>query len=205
METEEPANRNLLEFQKSRSSSAFLCRYPKCPRAAQGFSNSEIRQTHEESHRPRFQCTHASCGFFGITFHTRAAMKKHATQYHDEEDTASVPSSLIRKPRGAHEDRSLFTFTKAKRKRRASGQEEVQIANDVTFSNKTTSMASPVSRDGAFERSGKVTPTPPTPPASARDPSQAAQKSAAQQQKQQQQMQQTSELHILFHHTIVCL
>lgn len=165
MGTEEPANRILLDFQTSRSSGAFLCRYLDCPRAAQGFSSSEIRQSHEDSHRPRFQCTHAPCGFFGMTFKTRAAMKKHAAQYHDEEDTASVPNLLIRKPRGPYEDRSLFTVSQHKRRRGIqdfSTPEEVLIVNKVTSGNSQTSMASSASLHDASEGSGRERSKPPT-------------------------------------------
>ena len=119
METEEPNNQTLSAFILRQASGAFLCRYRGCPRAAQGFHSSELRQKHEESHSPRFQCAHATCGLFGTTFNSRAALKKHAARYHDEDNTASVPSSLTRKPRGLHEDRTLFAFSDAKTKRKA--------------------------------------------------------------------------------------
>ena len=118
MEMDESDNRVLFDFKARQISGAFLCHYRNCPRAAQGFSTSELRLKHEESHRPRFQCAHAPCGFFGTTFNTRAAMKKHTIQYHDEEDTATVPDSLIKKPRSSQQDRSLFTLTEVKKKSR---------------------------------------------------------------------------------------
>ena len=118
METEEPNNQILSAFILRQASGAFLCRYRGCPRAAQGFHTSEIREKHEESHRPRFQCAHATCGLFGTTFNSRAALKKHAARYHDEDNTASVPNSLTRKP---YEDRTLFAFSDAKTKRKAEG------------------------------------------------------------------------------------
>ena len=120
MEMEEPDKQLLATFLLRHASGAFLCRYRNCPRAEQGFRTSEHREKHEESHRPRFQCTHASCGFFGTTFNSRAAMKKHAGQYHDDENTASVPNSLVIKPRGL-DDRSLFAFSEVKAKRRVTG------------------------------------------------------------------------------------
>ena len=119
METDEPNNQTLSASKLRQASGAFLCRYRGCPRAAQGFHSSELRETHEESHRPRFQCGHATCGLFGTTFNSRAALKKHAARYHDEDNTASVPNSLTRKPRVLHEDRTLFTFSDAKTKRKA--------------------------------------------------------------------------------------
>ncbi|CAD6565730.1 MAG: hypothetical protein ASARMPREDX12_006744 [Alectoria sarmentosa] len=111
MAREEPTDKALFDFKVRQNSGAFLCHNQNCPRAVQGFRTSELRQEHEKSHRPRFQCVHAPCGFFGTTFNTRAAMNKHATQYHDEETTASVPDSMIRKSRVSPKDRSLFTFT----------------------------------------------------------------------------------------------
>lgn len=121
METEEPNNRTLSAFIQRQASGAFLCRYGGCPRAAQGFQSSELRENHEESHRPRFQCALATCGLFGTTFNSRAAMKKHAARYHDEDNTASVPDSLSRKPRDPHVDRTLFAFSDVKTKRKAEG------------------------------------------------------------------------------------
>ena len=118
MERKEPADKALFDFKVRQNSGAFLCHNQNCPRAVQGFRTSELRQEHAKSHRPRFQCVHAPCGFFGTTFNTRAAMNKHATQYHDEETTASVPDSLIRKSRVSPKDRSLFTFTEVKTKRK---------------------------------------------------------------------------------------
>ena len=118
MAREEPTDKALFDFKVRQNSGAFLCHNQNCPRAVQGFRTSELRQEHEKSHRPRFQCVHAPCGFFGTTFNTRAAMNKHATQYHDEETTASVPDSMIRKSRVSPKDRSLFTFTEVKTKRK---------------------------------------------------------------------------------------
>ena len=121
METEEPNNQMLSAFILRQASGAFLCRYRGCPRAAQGFHSPELREKHEESHRPRFQCAHAICGLFGTTFNSRAALKKHAARYHDDDNTASVPNSLTRKPRSLHEDRALFAFSDSKTKRKAEG------------------------------------------------------------------------------------
>ena len=119
MEMDDSNNKILFDFKARQNSGAFLCRHRNCPQAAQGFGTSELRQKHEESHSPRFQCAHAPCGFFGTTFDTRAAMKRHATQYHDEENTATVPDSLTTKLCNSHEDRSLFTHSEVKRKRGA--------------------------------------------------------------------------------------
>ena len=131
METEDCANPDLVNFKERHMTGAFLCRYQNCPRAAQGFNTSVLRQKHEESHRPRFQCTHAPCGFFGTTFNTRRTMRRHAQQYHDEEDTGSVPNSLTTKPRVLREDRSLFSFTREKTKRRIEDitpQDDIEVA-----------------------------------------------------------------------------
>lgn len=96
MEIEDPTDSPLCHFQARHVSGAFLCRYRSCPRATQGFGSSKLRQNHEYSHT-QFRCTLIACGFFGRTFKTRAAMNKHARQYHDEGDNVSVPDFLPRR------------------------------------------------------------------------------------------------------------
>ena len=153
METEEPNDQNLSAFILRQASGAFLCRYRGCPRAAQGFHSSELRKKHEESHSPRFQCAQAICGLFGTTFNSRAALKKHAARYHDEDNTASVPNSLTRKPCGLHEDRTLFAFSDAKTKRKAESsraREEYPEPLQASFKGQTT-LASSDSRHSAPE------------------------------------------------------
>ena len=155
METDEPNNQTLSAFILRQASGAFLCRYRGCPRAAHGFHSSELRENHEESHRPRFQCAHATCGLFGTTFNSRAAMKKHAARYHDEDSTASVPNSLTRKPRGVHEDRNLFTFSNVKMKRKAedSRSHEEHPESLQASSKRRTTLASSDSRHSASDLS----------------------------------------------------
>ena len=84
----------LQAFQARNSLGLFLCRFHDCPRAEQGFDSIEARQQHEDSHSPRFQCTIATCGFFGWTFKSRARLKQHVDLYHDEQKTSAIPSSL---------------------------------------------------------------------------------------------------------------
>lgn len=105
------------DFKAKHRSGAFFCRHRRCPRAAQGYNTPELRQMHEESHVPKFQCTEVVCGFFGRPFNTQAAFKKHTIQYHDEERIASIPDSLANVQRRSHKDRSLFTITKSKERR----------------------------------------------------------------------------------------
>ncbi len=62
-------------------------------------------------------------------------MKKHVSQYHDEENTASVPEFLPSKLRSSGEDRSMFTFAEVKTKRRVerfSPSKEFEIATNMT-------------------------------------------------------------------------
>ena len=144
MKKEELNNETLSAFIVRQSSGAFLCRHRNCSRAAQGFRTLELREKHEESHRPRFQCAHAPCGFFGATYNSRAAMKQHAAQYHDEEATDSIPNSLSRRPHGLHEDKSLFAFTEVKTRRRVedfSPRENVEMATDVSPKYSQTTLA----------------------------------------------------------------
>ena len=163
MKREELNNETLSAFIVRQSSSAFLCRHRNCSRAAQGFRTLELREKHEESHRPRFQCAHALCGFFGATYDSQAAMKKHAAQYHDEEATASIPNSLTRRPHGVHEDRSLFAFTEVKTRPRVedfSPREKFEMATDVSPKYSQTTLASSVSRHAAAEGVRKTPITP---------------------------------------------
>lgn len=108
--SEQVADKTLSDFKARHSAGAFLCRYRNCPRAAQGFNTLELRQAHEESHASKFRCEEAACGFFGWSFHTRAAIKKRTVQYHGEERTALIPDSLGNPNRRSQEDRSLFTL-----------------------------------------------------------------------------------------------
>ena len=69
---------------------------------------SFVRHTRKVMHRGF--CVQKACGYFGWGFPSRAAVKKHAAQYHDEERTTLTPDSLGRAPRRSYEDRTLFTF-----------------------------------------------------------------------------------------------
>ena len=74
-------------------------------------------------------------------------MKRHVAQYHDEENTASVPDSLPSKLRRSREDRSLFGFAEVKTKRRVesvSQSKESEIATNVTESSLNTHTATSV-------------------------------------------------------------
>ena len=106
------------DFKAKHRSGVFFCRHRKCPRAAQGYNTPELRQIHEESHVPKFQCTEVACGFFGWPFNTQADFKKHIIQHHDEERTASIPDSLAHVQCRSHKDRSLFTLTMPKEERK---------------------------------------------------------------------------------------
>ena len=97
------------EFKAKHCSGAFFCRHRKCPRATQGYNTPELRQMHEESHIPKFQCTEVACGFFGWPFNTQAAFKKHTVQYHVQERITSIPDSLANVQCRSHKDRSLQT------------------------------------------------------------------------------------------------
>ena len=91
---EELANERLSSFKARRGLGAYLCRHQGCRRAADGFDSVDLRQQHEDSHGPRFQCCEASCGFFGWTFKTRNAMKRHEAKYHTELRPPDVPYQL---------------------------------------------------------------------------------------------------------------
>ena len=98
------------EFRVSHSSGSYLCSYQGCPRASQGFSSVELRQQHEESHAPRFQCPNPACGFWKCS--SEAALRKHTTKYHDAQDVSDVPSSIHRSVREVPQERSLFRLSK---------------------------------------------------------------------------------------------
>lgn len=102
------------EFRVSHSSGSYLCSYQGCPRASQGFSSLELRQQHEESHAPRFQCSNPACGFWKCS--SEAALRKHTTKYHDGQDVSSVPNSLNSSVRGVPQERSLFRLATPRRR-----------------------------------------------------------------------------------------
>lgn len=121
------ANATMCDFRAKHRSGTFFCRHRTCSRAAQGYNTPEMRQMHEQSHVPNFQCAEVACGFFGRPFNTQAAFKKHIIQYHDEVRTASIPDSLDNAHCRSHKDRSLFTLTKPKQKRRVEESYSPQI------------------------------------------------------------------------------
>ena len=97
------------EFRVSHSSGYYLCSYQSCPRASQGFSSTELRQQHEESHAPRFQCPNPACVFWKCS--SEAALRKHTIKYHDAQDVSDVPSSIHRSVREVPQERSLFRLS----------------------------------------------------------------------------------------------
>ena len=97
------------EFRVSHSSGSYLCSHQGCPRASQGFSSLELRQQHEESHAPRFQCPNPACGFWRCS--SEAALRKHTAKYHDGQDVSGVPNSLNSSVRGVPQERSLFRLS----------------------------------------------------------------------------------------------
>ena len=94
------------EYRVSHGSGSYLCSYEGCPRASQGFSSLELRQQHEESHEPRFQCSNPACGFWKCS--SEAALRKHNAKYHNGRDVSCVPDYLNSSLSGAPQERSLF-------------------------------------------------------------------------------------------------
>ena len=91
------------------SSGYYFCSYQGCPRASQGFDSIELRQQHEESHAPRFQCPNPACGYWKCS--SEAALRKHTTKYHDAQDVSDVPNSIHRSVREVPQERSLFRLS----------------------------------------------------------------------------------------------
>ena len=81
-------------------------------------------------------------------------MTKHATRYHDEDNTASVPNSLTRKPRVLHTDRSLFTISGGKKTRRIedmSSRDDSKVATEGVSHNNQTMIVPSISPYAASE------------------------------------------------------
>ena len=97
------------EFRVRHSSGSYLCSYQGCPRASRGFSSVELRQQHEDSHAPRFQCPNPACGFWKCS--SEAGLRKHTTKYHDAQDVSDVPNSIHRSVREVPQERSLFRLS----------------------------------------------------------------------------------------------
>ena len=81
------------EFKARHSPGGYICRYQGCPRAVQGFNSTVLRESHEESHIPKFRCTELKCSFNGA-FKSRAALRSHAKKYHQTDTSPKIPSSL---------------------------------------------------------------------------------------------------------------
>ena len=97
------------EFRVGHSSGYYFCSYQGCSRASQGFNSTELRQQHEESHAPRFQCPNPACGYWKCS--SEAALRKHTTKYHDAQDVSDVPNSIHRSVREVPQERSLFRLS----------------------------------------------------------------------------------------------
>ena len=106
MNLEDSAGALIREFRVGHSLGSYLCSYEGCPRASQGFSSLELRQQHQESHEPRFQCSNPACGFWKCS--SEAALRKHTTKYHDGRDVSCVPDSFNSSSRGVSQERALF-------------------------------------------------------------------------------------------------
>ena len=147
MNFENLADPLMREFKESHSSGSYLCSYQGCPRASQGFSSLELRQQHEESHAPRFQCSNPACGFWKCS--SEAALRKHTTKYHDGQDVSGVPNSFDSSLKGAPQERSLFRLATPRIK---SPMQEYPIDESLTdtgFSKANTSKE--VARDYIFQ------------------------------------------------------
>ena len=94
------------DYRVSHGSGSYLCSYEGCPRASRGFSSLELRQQHEESHEPRFQCSNPACGFWKCS--SEAALRKHTAKYHNGQDVSCVPDSFSSSLGGLRQERSLF-------------------------------------------------------------------------------------------------
>ena len=110
---ENSADAAIREYRVSHSLGSYLCSYKGCPRASQGFSSPELRQQHEESHEPRFQCLNPACGFWKCS--SEAALRKHTTKYHSGQDVSCVPDSLNSSFRRVPQERSLFRLATPRR------------------------------------------------------------------------------------------
>lgn len=114
---------------------SYLCRYRSCPRAIQGFSSSDLRQEHENSHAPSFRCTNAACAFFGKFLKSRAAVNKHNNKYHGDDGVAAIPSSLHKAPARLQQDRPRFLLKETpsdSRKRSYHAAEEDTVISEVS-------------------------------------------------------------------------
>ena len=111
---EDSAGALIREFRVGHSLGSYLCSYEGCPRASQGFSSLELRQQHQESHEPRFQCSNPACGFWKCS--SEAALRKHTAKYHNGQDVSCVPVSFNSSFREVSQERSLFRLATPKRR-----------------------------------------------------------------------------------------
>ncbi|KAI1273077.1 hypothetical protein F5Y07DRAFT_391555 [Xylaria sp. FL0933] len=70
----------LVQFKRDYGSVAFICRFPACPRASEGFETDELRVDHETSHAPPLKCPVPSCQY--PAFPTEQALRRHERNCH---------------------------------------------------------------------------------------------------------------------------
>ncbi|KAL8857778.1 MAG: hypothetical protein Q9178_005678 [Gyalolechia marmorata] len=94
LDLEDPASKDITNFKERRGLGVYLCRHRGCRHSKDGFDSADLRQQHEDSHAPQFQCREVGCGLFGWNLKSRSAMKSHDTKYHVASRLSQIPDRL---------------------------------------------------------------------------------------------------------------
>lgn len=71
-------------FVETYGASAFTCRFLHCPKATDGFTSSQLRDSHEAMHQKTYRCAYQSCFSFGSGFTSKRAWTQHNDKWHRE-------------------------------------------------------------------------------------------------------------------------
>lgn len=79
------------DFRHRHGTGSFLCRFPRCERAVQGFGDTESREAHERCHVVTYKCTEPRCPQEGWVFPNRRALNLHRKNVHN----AVIPLPIV--------------------------------------------------------------------------------------------------------------
>ena len=110
LDLEDPASKDITRFKERRGLGVYLCRHPGCRHSKDDFDSADLRQQHEDSHAPQFECREVGCGFFSWNFKSRSRLKNHEIKYHAASRLSQIPDSLS-KANTVNSDRGVLNGT----------------------------------------------------------------------------------------------
>lgn len=106
-----PDARLLADFKRIYGSTAFVCRYHRCPHYSNGFESSMARDEHEVVHKIRYNCPENKCVYASAGFSKFNLLQKHIRKYHSkpEDDVPLLSKQRVQKKRRFEEPED-YTF-----------------------------------------------------------------------------------------------